>query len=72
LTSERDACALIISFQERLRADYPNGGLRLPDGSLLELQVELIDQQGKIHQLHIGAMGDEEIGFSEWDIPEGM
>lgn len=69
LRAERQIQYMILNFAEPVKADYMR--LRLPDGSLVVLEVQLVDQYGNIFNLRSSALDETRMGFtSENSLPK--
>lgn len=44
--------------------DYRTWGLRLPDGTVVRPEVQLVDQYGGVYQLTVGELGQTGISFN--------
>ena len=79
LRAERQAQYLSIETTKSFDPDYKLWGIRLPDGSVFVPEVQLIDQDGNIHNLKSSSfeLADRNrtdiisgIGFSAKDLPK--
>jgi hypothetical protein len=71
LRAERQIQYLILTFAESGAPDVPKSGIRLPNGSVVTPEVQLIDQNGRTYNLHAVAFGSSGLSFaSQTDLPK--
>jgi hypothetical protein len=65
LRPERDAQAVILYLAEPYEADLELDGVRMPDGSLIKPEVQLVDTAGNTYSLkYWGLFGRKQIIFT--------
>ena len=67
LKPEREIHEVILIFATPYEPDNQSWGIRLPDGSLVIPEVQLVDQNGGTYKLRVGAIGKDAIAFSMRD-----
>jgi hypothetical protein len=67
LKPEREVNVVNLVFTTEYKPDYQSNGLRLKDGALALLEVQLVDQYGKTYMLGIESMGPKGIGYGLFD-----
>ena len=65
LKPERDIQAVMLHLAEPYEADLEKNGVRLPDGSLVKPEVQLVDTAGKTYSLnYYGLFGRQLVIFT--------
>lgn len=72
LKAQRDVQAIVLYLEEPLVGDLAAGGVRMPDGSIVIPEVQLIDVDGNIYTLKYQAsFGKQLVLYSDWDNLKG-
>lgn len=64
LRREREASQIELDFSSTYRIDPGGQGVRLPDGTLITIEIELIDDNGGRYPLSFSARGKDTLSFS--------
>ena len=69
LRAERQIQYLMLDVADPFEPVYESWSLRLKDGSLVQPQVQLIDESGKVYELTSPALDEKGIGFKSSNLP---
>ena len=69
LRPERQINDVVVDVQDDFEPDYDASGLRQPDGSVVTMQVELVDENGGIHRLTSSAIYQHGLSLSLEALP---
>lgn len=64
LVPERRIHEIFLKSAGGYEPDYKGWGLRLPDGTVLTPEVQLVDQYGGVYQLKFGVLDETGISFT--------
>ena len=70
LRAKRQINRVVLVISDSYEPDYEHWALRLKDGSLVKLEVQLVDENGTTYDLRSPAIGPREMELGMLDLPK--